>query len=206
MRTLFAQALLVSGLLSFASVTAASGHATTSGQDMEWMKQQQQALQQFMNGLHNRTVQLPPQQEDLIKRLQDDIQNQQNRQEASGKRTFKAIYFVSLGLPREGLLPALRDANHYGIPATVRGLVNNDVRQTASAMFELAKEDKNTGVQIDPTLFSEYGITAVPALVVTCPGRYDVIRGSLPLKQALEKVVESGECADTARQLLEGTR
>jgi hypothetical protein len=37
-------------------------------------------------------------------------------------------------------------------------------------MFELNKEDKDAGVQIDPTLFSQYNITTVPALVVTCPG------------------------------------
>lgn len=62
---------------------------------------------------------------------------------------------------------------------------------------------KDAGVQIDPTLFTQYNITTVPALVVTCPGRYDVIRGSLPLQQALEKVAESGDCAATARHLLE---
>lgn len=81
--------------------------------------------------------------------------------------------------------------------------MNNDLRQTASAMYELSKTDNKVGVQIDPTLFSEYHITTVPALVVTCPGHFDVIRGSLPLQQALEKVAEQGDCAATARQLLE---
>ena len=120
--------------------------------------------------------------------------------------TFPAIYFVSLGIPREGLLPMLKDARRYNIPPTLRGLVNNDMRQTAAAMFELSKEDKDAGVQIDPTLFTQYNITTVPALVVTCPGHHDVIRGSLPLKAALEKVAENGDCAATARQLLEAAQ
>ncbi|ELD8603329.1 DUF5431 family protein [Enterobacter roggenkampii] len=46
----------------------------------------------------------------------------------------------------------------------------------------------------------------LPALVVTCPGHYDVIRGSLPLQQALEKVAESGDCEATARHLLEAAK
>ncbi|MDH1321580.1 type-F conjugative transfer system pilin assembly protein TrbC, partial [Enterobacter bugandensis] len=48
----------------------------------------------------------------------------------------------------------------------------------------------------------EYGITSVPSLVVYCEAGHDVIRGNLHLKQALEKVVEKGECRDEAQQLL----
>ncbi|WP_024562345.1 TrbC family F-type conjugative pilus assembly protein, partial [Franconibacter helveticus] len=84
-----------------------------------------------------------------------------------------------------------------------RGVRGKNWRKGAPAIFGLSKESKTAGVQIAPTLFSEYGITAVPALVVTCPGHFDVIRGSLPLQQALEKVSQEGECASTARQLME---
>ena len=97
----------------------------------------------------------------------------------------------------------LGDATRFGVPATIRGWLNNDLRKTAARMFELSKKQKDIGVQIDPTLFEQYGITAVPALVVTCPGHFDVIRGSLPLKAMLEKIAEQGECASTARQLME---
>lgn len=202
MKTTFIQTLIISGLFACTSVVAASEQVSVSGRDMAWMKQQQQALQEFKDSMQQQTLSLPPAQQDLITRLQHDISGQQDDGNADRKR-FPAIYFVSLGLPREGLLPMLQDAARYGIPATLRGLVNNDLRQTAGAMYELSKTDNNVGVQIDPTLFSEYHITTVPALVVTCPGHFDVIRGSLPLQQALEKVVERGDCATTARQLLE---
>jgi len=202
MKTTFFQTLIISGLLACAPVVVASEQGTVSGQDMAWMKQQQQALQEFKDSMQGQTLNLPPAQQDLITRLQNDIGGQQEGGRAD-RKSFPAIYFVSLGLPREGLLPMLQDATRYGIPATLRGLVNNDLRQTASAMYELSKTDNKVGVQIDPTLFSEYHITTVPALVVTCPGHFDVIRGSLPLQQALEKVAEQGECAATARQLLE---
>ena len=172
---------LLAGSLVLCHCAAASEQADVSARDRAWMKQQQ----------------------DLMSRLQQGIAAEHPDGE---KKTFPAIYFVSLGLPREGLVPMLKDANRFNIPATLRGLRNNDFRQTAAAMFELAKEDKDIGVQIDPTLYSDYHITAVPALVVTCPGHYDVIRGSLPLQQALEKVASDGDCAATARQLLEAAR
>ena len=201
MKNVLKCALLVSALMACTPVVLASEQASVTASDMDWMKQQQRSLEDFKQRLQGSSMQLPAEQQALIEKLQGDIGRQQAGEQAE-KRTFPAMYFVSLGLPREGLLPMLKDANRYGIPATLRGLVNNDLRQTASAMFELAKEDKNIGVQIDPTLYTEYHIKTIPALVVTCPGRYDVIRGSLPLKEALERVARSGDCAETAERLL----
>jgi len=197
------KALLASGLLSCMSVSAASDQVSINGRDREWMKQQQQALQEFKETLSGQSVSLPPAQQNQVEQLQQGILADQAAQGNGEKRTFDAIYFVSLGIPREGLLPMLQDAARYSIPATIRGLVNNDFRQTASVMYELSKENKNTGVQIDPTLFADYHISVVPALVVNCPGHSDVIRGSLSLKQSLEKVAEKGDCAAVARRLLE---
>ncbi|MDL6900270.1 TrbC family F-type conjugative pilus assembly protein, partial [Escherichia coli] len=54
------------------------------------------------------------------------------------------------------------------------------------------------GVQIDPTLFSQYGIRSVPALVVFCSQGYDIIRGNLRVGQALEKVAATGDCRQVA--------
>ncbi|EMV7411587.1 type-F conjugative transfer system pilin assembly protein TrbC [Enterobacter soli] len=207
MKTAYFRALMLSVLAGFASQVLASAQTETSVTDRNWIKGQQDALAAMKEGMPDPGAGLPvlPQaQQDLINRLQGNIAAQSTTM--GDKDTFPAIYFVSLGIPREGLLPMLKDARRYNIPPTLRGLVNNDMRQTAALMFELNKEDKDAGVQIDPTLFSQYHITTVPALVVTCPGRYDVIRGSLPLKEALEKVAESGDCAATARQLLEAAR
>ncbi len=202
MKNVLKCALLVSALMVCTQVVIASEQTSVMASDMDWMKQQQRSLEDFKQRLQGNSMQLPAEQQALIEKLQGDIGRQQAEQQVGEKRTFPAMYFVSLGLPREGLLQMLKDANRYGIPATLRGLVNNDLRQTASAMFELAKEDKNIGVQIDPTLYTEYHIKTIPSLVVTCPGRYDVIRGSLPLKEALERVTKDGDCAETAKRLL----
>ncbi|HEY3591315.1 MAG TPA: type-F conjugative transfer system pilin assembly protein TrbC [Buttiauxella sp.] len=202
MKTALLILLTVCGLMSGA--LEASEQPTISPQDRDWMKQQQASLQELQDAMRGQSVQLPAAQQDRVNTLQQTIAQQQAPQGRGDKPAFPAIYFVSLGMPKEGLLPMLQAAHRFGIPATLRGLIHNDMRQTASMMFELSKEDKNIGVQIDPTLYSDYGINVVPALVVTCPGHADVIRGSLPLKQALEKVAEQGDCALTAKKLLAG--
>ncbi|SYX23367.1 conjugal transfer pilus assembly protein TrbC (plasmid) [Escherichia coli] len=71
----------------------------------------------------------------------------------------------------------LGETRHFGIPATLRGMVNNDLKTTAEAVLSLVKDGATDGVQIDPTLFSQYGIRTVPALVVFCSQGYDIIRG-----------------------------
>lgn len=208
MKNAYLRALTIGVLIAFAPLALASAQTDISVSDHSWIKGQQDALAAMKEDLQGHPATdwsvLPQRQQDLISRLQGDIAAQTN---AMGEKdTFPAIYFVSLGIPREGLLSMLKDARRFNIPPTLRGLVNNDMRQTAAAMFELNKEDKDTGVQIDPTLFTQYNITTVPALVVACPGHHDVIRGSLPLQQALEKVAENGDCAATARHLLEAAR
>ncbi|EMI5464279.1 type-F conjugative transfer system pilin assembly protein TrbC [Enterobacter roggenkampii] len=208
MKIAYLRALTISVMIAFAPLARASTQTDISVSDHNWIKGQQDALAAMKEDLQGQSSTdlslLPQRQQDLINRLQGNIAAQSTSM--GEKDTFPAIYFVSLGIPREGLLPMLKDARRYNIPPTLRGLVNNDMRQTAAAMFELSKEDKDAGVQIDPTLFTQYNITTVPALVVTCPGHHDVIRGSLPLQQALEKVAESGDCAATARHLLEAAK
>lgn len=128
--------------------------------------------------------------------------NQLGRQATGDKPVPHALYFVSFSIPEEGLKQMILDADTFGIPSTLRGMVNNDMRDTANAVLRLVNEDKRGGVQIDPKAFTTYGITAVPALVVTCDGRYDRLAGNLALREALTKIAQSGDCGDTAKAIL----
>ncbi len=65
------------------------------------------------------------------------------------------------------------------------------------------KDGATDGVQIDPTLFSQYGIRSVPALVVFCSQGYDIIRETCG-SAALEKVAATGDCRQVAHDLLAG--
>ncbi|EIX7681228.1 type-F conjugative transfer system pilin assembly protein TrbC [Escherichia coli] len=115
-----------------------------------------------------------------------------------------ALYFVSFSIPEEGLKRMLGETRRYGIPATLRGMVNNELKATAEVVLSLVKDGATDGVQIDPTLFSQYGIRSVPALVVFCSQGHDIIRGNLRVRQALEKVAATGDCRQVAHDLLAG--
>ncbi|VCZ28875.1 hypothetical protein BANRA_05601 [Escherichia coli] len=97
----------------------------------------------------------------------------------------------------------LGETRHYGIPATLRGMVNNDLKTTAEAVLSLVKDGATDGVQIDPTLFSQYGIRSVPALVVFCSQGYDIIRWK-PAGRPRWKVAATGDCRQVAHDLLAG--
>lgn len=196
-------ALLLSVALLCAQSVQAAEQPTVSAGDMAYMKQKQNELEQFQAQLKGVNITLPSAQQNKVSQLQNEISASQADQNSADRPTPQALYFVSLGIPEEGLLPMLQDARRFGIPATLRGLLDNDFRKTASVMFELSKKDKGAGVQIDPTLFQQYGIKAVPALVVTCKDKYDVLYGSLPVQQALEEVKRRGDCAATAAKLLQ---
>lgn len=134
----------------------------------------------------------------------DSLKRQQQRQLAGQEKPQpKALYFVSFSIPEEGLMRTLPEAQRLGIPAVVNGLKNNDMRQTAETVFRLVREENNGGVQVDPTQFARFGITVVPSLVVVCGDKHDVIRGTLRIKAALEKVAGRGECAAVANALLQ---
>lgn len=116
-----------------------------------------------------------------------------------------ALVFVSFSMPPEELKQRVKDAAQLNIPVVIRGMVNGDMRATANAVAGLVKESNTGGVQIDPTTFRKYNITAVPVLIVACGNqgdKVDRLQGDLTLHQALKRVAEEGDCADTARNLL----
>lgn len=113
-----------------------------------------------------------------------------------------ALYFLSFSIPEAGLKLMVPEAKRLNIPALVNGLIDNNFRKTAEAVFRLSREGENGGVQIDPVQFARYNIRAVPALVVTCDTGYDRLSGNLMLKEALARIAAEGECRDTARKLL----
>ncbi|HIE1345218.1 type-F conjugative transfer system pilin assembly protein TrbC [Serratia marcescens] len=125
------------------------------------------------------------------------------RQDAAEQPAEGALYFVSFAIPEEGMRRMLQEARRFGIPATLRGMVNGDMRETVQRVQKLVEAGGIDGVQIDPQPYSQFGITAVPALVVRCAAGFDVVRGNLLMAQALKKVAKDGDCAATAQALLD---
>lgn len=136
-----------------------------------------------------------------------DAQAQQLRQsmQPGGRPVDAALVFVSFSMPPDELRQRVQDAAALNIPVVIRGMVNGDMRTTANAVAGLVKESNTGGVQIDPTTFRKYNITAVPVLIVACGNqgdKVDRLQGDLTLHQALKRVAEEGECSQTARNLM----
>ncbi|MEI7412155.1 type-F conjugative transfer system pilin assembly protein TrbC [Pectobacterium aroidearum] len=130
----------------------------------------------------------------------DSMVKQQQEQGRDAKEG--AAYFVSFSIPEEGLRRMLGETHRYGIPAILRGMQDNDLKKTANTVLTLVRDGAPDGVQIDPTLFAKYAVRSVPSLVVFCEQGYDIIRGNLRLRQALEKISASGDCRLAAQKLL----
>ena len=181
---------------------------TSSVTDMEWLKQQEnlsEQLRQHPDKQLQQELEAQISRNPLPKSDRQFIDNLVSQQKAANqeKPAEGALYFVSFSIPEEGLKRMLHETRQYGIPATLRGLVNNDMRTTTDAVLQLVKDGVTDGVQIDPTLYTQYSIRSVPSLVVRCQAGYDVARGNIHVKQALEKVAQTGDCAQLARQILD---
>ena len=200
----------LSGLTAAMLLSAYCCTALASGADeanREFIRQQESFSQQLRGQDNAPLRQMLEQQVRQNPLSADDARfigelKQRQREDQQDKPTHGALYFVSFAIPQAGLKRMLTEARRYDSPATLRGMVNNDMKTTATAVMALVQDGSASGVAIDPTRFREYGITSVPSLVVYCEAGHDVIRGNLHLKQALEKVVGKGECRDEAQQLL----
>lgn len=197
----------LAGLIMVISGTVwAAGNVNTT-ENRQFLKQQETLSQQLrdrpdtqLKTWAEQQIQGNPLQQSDRHYLDDLVRKQslQTEKPASG-----AVYFVSFSIPEEGLKRMLGETRRYGIPATLRGMRDNDLKATAGAVLSLVKDGVTDGVQIDPTLFTQYGIRSVPALVVYCSQGYDVIRGNLRVKQALEKVAATGDCRQVAGEILQ---
>lgn len=127
-----------------------------------------------------------------------------------------AIEFVSLGMPVELLRQTMKQASVLNIPVVVRGVLNNDFKETARVLNEVIQPQQvdqpgiKAGISINPKLFREFGITKVPALVIVgkpsqcgsadCALDYDVVYGNIPLAQSLKIIAEKGDAGRAVAQ------
>ncbi|HHR5913969.1 TPA: type-F conjugative transfer system pilin assembly protein TrbC [Providencia alcalifaciens] len=140
--------------------------------------------------------------DNLLAKQQQAQQHAADAAKAQTARETPFIYFVSFSIPEAGLKQMVPEATQLGIPTLINGLIDNDFRKTASTVFELTKDSGDGGVQIDPNVFAQYGITQVPALVLRCEQGFDVLYGNVHLRSAIERMATSGDCQQVAQQWL----
>ncbi|WP_217550843.1 TrbC family F-type conjugative pilus assembly protein, partial [Pantoea sp. GbtcB22] len=83
----------------------------------------------------------------------------------------ETAYFLSTSLLVKELALLMKAAEAKNIPVYFRGLIIDNMDQTAKYMLNLITTYKVRGIQIDPVRFERYGVKQVPALVGKCGER-----------------------------------
>ena len=104
--------------------------------------------------------------------------------------------FVSFSMPETLMIETLQECKRLHIPAILNGLYQNSMPETAKQIMVLSNQIPNLSLQIDPTAFERFNIHQVPALVVAPGNCFDVIYGTLPLAEGLDRIKRRGECKD----------
>jgi len=131
----------------------------------------------------------------------------------------RAFLMLSFSMPEQSLRSAMLEADRFGIPILMRGFVKNDAYATQTAIQRVFQDDaQSIGFNIDPTMFTRFGVTSVPQLIVlndeleACETQgcerdvappHDVVRGNIPVEAGLRIIASGdGEAFAEAQQLL----
>lgn len=131
----------------------------------------------------------------------------------------RAFLMLSFSMPEQSLRSAMLEADRFGIPILMRGFVKNDAYATQTAIQRVFKDDaQSIGFNIDPTMFTWFGVNSVPQLIVVdgeleacetqgcerdVPPPHDVVRGNIPLEAGLRIIANGqGDAFVEAQQLL----
>ena len=113
------------------------------------------------------------------------------------------LIFISFSMPEESLKALAKQAKKAGGTLVLRGLVDNSVKKTLTKIVEVFGKEEFDSFTIDPLAFKNFGIKAVPAIVVIDSlKKFDVIYGDVSLYYALKKVVNEGEMSLLANSYL----
>jgi conjugal transfer pilus assembly protein TrbC len=117
-------------------------------------------------------------------------------------RTKEGLYiFVSFSLPKTLLENFDKAAKKIGAKLVIRGLKDNSFKETLSYIKGIKQE--GITVDIDPESFRQFGITHVPAFIVSQGTNYDKIVGNISIAYVLNKYTEEGNTTFLSKEYLE---
>lgn len=123
------------------------------------------------------------------------------KQKAKAKQNVDGVYaFASLSMPTASLKKLAEDTRKIGGVLVFRGFRNGNYRDMAQAISDLGIQSAN--IQINPNVFKQYKVEAVPAIVVVkanaeinlddegCvfPTEFSKVSGDVSLAYALEEI------------------
>ena len=118
--------------------------------------------------------------------------------------------FTSFSTGEKNIEHLIKSAIKYNGIVVMRGFKEGSIIKTTTALSKFI-EKTGGGVIIDPVLFKKYKIKRVPSFVLTracdgvgsCKKKYDVLRGNVSPRYALEKFSTQGELKEEAKGRLE---
>ncbi len=129
------------------------------------------------------------------------------------KRVGGLMVFVSHSMPTTLLQTYAKEAEKYNGVLVFKGLPGGSFKALTKLVTAIQGENDDCPMQIDDETFELYGITRVPAIILskeddcapwqTCKVSYDKISGNVGIKFALEKFKEDGELSNLAGELLQ---
>ena len=115
-------------------------------------------------------------------------------------------------MSRESLKSYVREAHRYNGVLVFCGLPQGSFRKLTDLVMSISDAQYPVAMQIDDEAFAQFGIKAVPAIVLTVPAsmfseqtardRFDKITGHITIKAALETFAAQGDLAINAREWL----
>lgn len=137
--------------------------------------------------------------------LEEVINNIKNLDLEEKKLKSKGILiFVSFSMPKSLLWSYQEQAKLYGARVVIRGLVDNDFKNTVQAM-DLG-DGKIMTLDVNPMLFKDYDITKVPSIIIAgdegSGQAEDRFIGTISLPYALEESSTTGHQKEFSSKIL----
>lgn len=108
---------------------------------------------------------------------------------------------VSLSMPPSSLLRLAKATRQANVALVLRGFVNNSFTATAAKLAQIDKHNLGNW-QVDPRLFRELDIGAVPVFAISGDTGWEVVRGDVSLEYALKVLAaRGGRAGATATQI-----
>jgi conjugal transfer pilus assembly protein TrbC len=128
-----------------------------------------------------------------------------NKNISNNNNTPSLIIFVSFSMPEQSIVSYIRGAKKIHASVVIRGLINNSFKDTFLKMSSIVKKAGDGGVELNPPLFTKFGISQVPAIVILPSEKinysdtiyfsdtdFDVVYGDIPLFDALKIIRDHG--------------
>ena len=127
------------------------------------------ALQSVQPHALSQPLQLPPylqkERDDLYMARVLSAAESTRTANAAGGQTKQPIAFVSFSMPESQIKALMQEAKTIGATVALRGLINDDFKETFITLRQLAGE-LDSGLIIDPTLFKRFAVSTVPTFVL----------------------------------------